>query len=56
MSCGNAGISAPSESFNRWLLERMVVDKGKDAMLPSQCEDPVSPSMMREIMSDIPIK
>nr|XP_054748424.1 mRNA (2'-O-methyladenosine-N(6)-)-methyltransferase-like [Lytechinus pictus] len=50
------GINAPSESFNRWLLERMVVDKGKDPMLPSQCPDPVSPSMMREIMSDIPIK
>lgn len=49
-------IGAPSESFNRWLLERMVVDKGKDPMLPSQCKDPVSPSMMREIMSDIPIK
>ncbi|XP_786170.4 mRNA (2'-O-methyladenosine-N(6)-)-methyltransferase [Strongylocentrotus purpuratus] len=50
------GIHAPSESFNRWLLERMVVDKGKDPMLPSQCPDPVSSSMMREIMSDIPIK
>ncbi|XP_071496789.1 mRNA (2'-O-methyladenosine-N(6)-)-methyltransferase-like [Diadema antillarum] len=49
-------ISAPNESFNRWLLERMVVDKGKDPMLPSQCEHAVSPSMMREIMSDIPIR
>lgn len=32
------------------------MDKGKDPMLPSQCPDPVSSSMMREIMSDIPIK
>lgn len=50
------GISAPKESFNRWLMERKVIDKGQDPMLPSNCNPIVSPSMMREIMSDIPVK
>lgn len=50
------GIDAPSESFNRWLLERKVCDRGKDPMLPSQCTPEVSLSMYREIMNDIPVK
>lgn len=50
------GIDAPSESFNRWLLERKVVDLGKDPMLPSVCTSEISQSMYREIMNDIPIK
>ncbi|XP_028904763.1 mRNA (2'-O-methyladenosine-N(6)-)-methyltransferase [Ornithorhynchus anatinus] len=50
------GIEPPRESFNRWMLERKVVDKGTDPLLPSDCEPVVSPSMFREIMNDIPIR
>uniref|UniRef100_A0A8C7E490 Phosphorylated CTD interacting factor 1 n=1 Tax=Naja naja TaxID=35670 RepID=A0A8C7E490_NAJNA len=50
------GIDPPRESFNRWMLERKVVDKGSDPLLPSNCEPVVSPSMFREIMNDIPIR
>uniref|UniRef100_A0A0B8RQT2 mRNA (2'-O-methyladenosine-N(6)-)-methyltransferase n=1 Tax=Philothamnus irregularis TaxID=1899461 RepID=A0A0B8RQT2_9SAUR len=50
------GIDPPRESFNRWMLERKVVDKGSDPLLPSNCEPIVSPSMFREIMNDIPIR
>ncbi|XP_026547768.1 phosphorylated CTD-interacting factor 1 [Notechis scutatus] len=50
------GIDPPRESFNRWMLERKVVDKGSDPLLPSDCEPVVSPSMFREIMNDIPIR
>ena len=50
------GIDAPTESFNRWLLERKVIDRGTDPMLPSQCALEVSSSMYREIIDDIPIK
>nr|XP_060627566.1 mRNA (2'-O-methyladenosine-N(6)-)-methyltransferase [Anolis sagrei ordinatus] len=50
------GIDPPRESFNRWMLERKVVDKGSDPLLPSSCEPVVSPSMFREIMNDIPIR
>lgn len=38
------------------MLERKVVDKGSDPLLPSNCEPIVSPSMFREIMNDIPIR
>ena len=31
------GIDAPKDSFNRWLLERRVIDTGKDPLLPSYC-------------------
>lgn len=55
LSCP-AGIEPPRESFNRWMLERKVVDKGSDPLLPSNCEPVVSPSMFREIMNDIPIR
>ena len=51
-----AGIDAPRESFNRWLLERKVSDRGGDAMLPAACANDVSQSMYREIMNDIPIQ
>lgn len=54
--CVPAGIDPPRESFNRWMLERKVVDKGTDPLLPSDCEPVVSPSMFREIMNDIPIR
>ncbi|XP_078249236.1 mRNA (2'-O-methyladenosine-N(6)-)-methyltransferase isoform X2 [Pogona vitticeps] len=50
------GIDPPRESFNRWMLERKVIDKGTDPLLPSNCEPVVSPSMFREIMNDIPIR
>uniref|UniRef100_A0A672N947 mRNA (2'-O-methyladenosine-N(6)-)-methyltransferase n=1 Tax=Sinocyclocheilus grahami TaxID=75366 RepID=A0A672N947_SINGR len=50
------GIEPPRESFNRWLLERKVVDKGLDLFLPSECDPVISPSMFREIMNDIPIR
>ncbi|XP_002730979.1 mRNA (2'-O-methyladenosine-N(6)-)-methyltransferase [Saccoglossus kowalevskii] len=50
------GLDAPKESFNRWLLERKVIDKGNDPLLPSDCSPVVSPSMYREIISDIPVK
>lgn len=54
--CASSGIDPPRESFNRWMLERKVVDKGTDPLLPSDCEPVVSPSMFREIMNDIPIR
>lgn len=54
--CASPGIDPPRESFNRWMLERKVVDKGTDPLLPSDCEPVVSPSMFREIMNDIPIR
>ena len=47
---------APKESFNRWLLERKVVDKGHDPVLPCQCIPEISQSMYREIMNDLPMK
>ncbi|XP_067935307.1 mRNA (2'-O-methyladenosine-N(6)-)-methyltransferase-like [Watersipora subatra] len=54
------GIHAPLESFNRWLLERKVADRAagltSDPILSSDCENPVSPSMCREILNDIPVK
>ncbi|KAJ8401340.1 hypothetical protein AAFF_G00385710 [Aldrovandia affinis] len=50
------GIEPPRESFNRWLLERKVLDKGSDPLLPSECDPIISPSMFREVMNDIPIR
>ena len=52
----SSAIDAPKESFNRWLLERKVIDKGLDCMLPSNCVPEVSQAMYREIMNDIPVK
>lgn len=49
-------IKAPKGAFNRWLMERKVIDRGCDPILPSQCNPEVSPSMYREIIHDIPIK
>ncbi|XP_013792138.1 phosphorylated CTD-interacting factor 1-like, partial [Limulus polyphemus] len=49
-------IDAPKESLNRWLMERKVIDKGNDPLLPSNCQPEVSYTMYREIMNDIPIK
>ncbi|KAH8300541.1 hypothetical protein KR018_011962 [Drosophila ironensis] len=49
-------IKAPRDSFNRWLMERKVIDTGCDPLLPSNCLPEISSSMYREIMSDIPIK
>ena len=49
-------IDAPRESFNRWLLERKVIDQGNDPLLPSYCFPEISMSMYREIMNDIPMK
>ncbi|NP_001089204.1 phosphorylated CTD interacting factor 1 S homeolog [Xenopus laevis] len=50
------GIDPPRESFNRWMLERKVLDRGPDPLLPSDCDPAVSPSMFREIMNDVPIR
>lgn len=50
------GIDAPKDSFNRWLLERKVLDQGKDPALPSYCFPEISMSMYREIMNDLPMK
>uniref|UniRef100_A0A8C8IVT7 PCIF1 WW domain-containing protein n=1 Tax=Oncorhynchus tshawytscha TaxID=74940 RepID=A0A8C8IVT7_ONCTS len=50
------GIEPPPESFNRWLLERKVLDKGPDPLLPSDCDPIISRSMFREVMNDIPIR
>ncbi|XP_030768325.1 mRNA (2'-O-methyladenosine-N(6)-)-methyltransferase [Sitophilus oryzae] len=49
-------IDAPKDSFNRWLMERKVIDTGYDPLLPSNCYPEISLSMYREIMNDIPIK
>lgn len=49
-------IKAPRESFMRWLMERKVIDRGYDPLLPSNCISEISPSMYREIMNDIPLK
>ncbi|XP_060845063.1 mRNA (2'-O-methyladenosine-N(6)-)-methyltransferase [Rhopalosiphum padi] len=49
-------INAPKESFNRWLIERKVVDTGTDPLLPSQCYPEVSLRMYNEIMNDIPLR
>ncbi|XP_043275592.1 mRNA (2'-O-methyladenosine-N(6)-)-methyltransferase [Venturia canescens] len=49
-------IDAPKDSFNRWLMERKVIDCGSDPLLPSQCFPEISKSMYREVMNDIPIK
>lgn len=49
-------IKAPKESFMRWLIERRVIDRGCDPLLPSNCHPEISPSMYREIMNDIPLK
>lgn len=50
------GIECPKESFIRWIMERKVIDKGNDPLLPSICHPEVSQCMYREIMNDIPIK
>lgn len=49
-------ISAPRDSFQRWLMERKLQDQGLDPLLPSKCAVEVSPAMYREIMNDIPIR
>uniref|UniRef100_A0A8D8SHK6 Phosphorylated CTD-interacting factor 1 n=3 Tax=Cacopsylla melanoneura TaxID=428564 RepID=A0A8D8SHK6_9HEMI len=50
------GIDAPNDSFNRWLMERKVIDTGSDPLLPTSCYPEISPGMYREIMNDIPLK
>ncbi|UYV81185.1 PCIF1 [Cordylochernes scorpioides] len=55
-------IEPPRESFNRWLMERKVTDRGPDPLLPSspspttRHSNPISQSMYREIMNDLPVK
>lgn len=49
-------IDAPKDSFNRWLMERKVIDTGCDSLLPSNCYPEISLLMYNEIMNDIPIK
>ena len=53
----SVAIEAPAESFNRWLLERKVVDcMPVDPLLPASCLTELSPSMYREIINDIPLR
>lgn len=49
-------IDPPKDSFTKWILERKIIDKGCDPILPSDCINELSNSLYREIMSDIPIK
>ncbi|XP_038111047.1 mRNA (2'-O-methyladenosine-N(6)-)-methyltransferase [Culex quinquefasciatus] len=49
-------INPPAGSFNRWLMERKIIDRGLDPMLPSACAPEISQQMYREIIRDIPIK
>ncbi|XP_045470759.1 mRNA (2'-O-methyladenosine-N(6)-)-methyltransferase [Harmonia axyridis] len=49
-------IDAPKDSFNRWLMERKIIDTGFDPLLPSCCFPEISQSMYKEIINDIPIK
>ncbi|KXJ73967.1 hypothetical protein RP20_CCG014654 [Aedes albopictus] len=49
-------INPPAGSFNRWLMERKIIDRGCDPMLPSECAPEISQQMYREIIRDIPIK
>ncbi|CAH0557430.1 unnamed protein product [Brassicogethes aeneus] len=49
-------IDAPKDSFNRWMMERRVIDTGYDPLLPSNCYPEISLAMYKEIMNDIPIK
>jgi phosphorylated CTD-interacting factor 1 len=66
------GIDAPKESFNRWLMERKMLEKihglshqqQLDPLLPSIClseqqeyiSETTSVSLAREILEDIPLK
>ncbi|PSN36211.1 Phosphorylated CTD-interacting factor 1 [Blattella germanica] len=38
-------IDAPKDSFNRWLMERKVIDTGTDPLLPSNCFPEISMSI-----------
>ncbi|KAK9511151.1 hypothetical protein O3M35_005766 [Rhynocoris fuscipes] len=49
-------INAPKDCFNRWLMERKVIDTGTDPLLPSSCSPEISDCMYREVINDIPIK
>uniref|UniRef100_A0A182N2S6 WW domain-containing protein n=1 Tax=Anopheles dirus TaxID=7168 RepID=A0A182N2S6_9DIPT len=49
-------IAPPKDSFQRWLMERRIIDQGVDPLLPSQCTPEISTQMYREILRDIPIK
>ncbi|XP_050091266.1 mRNA (2'-O-methyladenosine-N(6)-)-methyltransferase [Anopheles aquasalis] len=49
-------IAPPKDSFQRWLMERRIIDQGIDPLLPSQCSPEISPLMYREILRDIPIR
>ena len=50
------GIEPPKESFNRWLLERKVIDAGSDPLFPTSCHPEISRAMYAEIMQDIPCR
>lgn len=56
LSAANAGISAPRQSFDRWLLERKALDEGGDPLLPQACRAEMSPCLKREITVDIPVR
>ncbi|XP_075680046.1 mRNA (2'-O-methyladenosine-N(6)-)-methyltransferase-like [Dermatophagoides pteronyssinus] len=49
-------IDPPKDSFTKWIIERKIIDKGCDPILPSECINELSNWLYQEIMNDIPIK
>eukprot|EP00026_Physarum_polycephalum_P005560 Phypoly_transcript_05595.p1 GENE.Phypoly_transcript_05595~~Phypoly_transcript_05595.p1 ORF type:complete len:531 (+),score=82.60 Phypoly_transcript_05595:167-1594(+) len=49
-------ISPPKESFNRWLMERMLLGAvgGREWLIPRKIEPIISPSMKRELSENLP--
>ena len=55
--CHSRGITeVPKEAFNRWLMERKVVDRGTDELLMSNCFPEMSRVLYYEILHNIPIR
>ncbi|PAA53478.1 hypothetical protein BOX15_Mlig032164g2 [Macrostomum lignano] len=49
-------IQPPPDSFNRWLIERYLSDKGSDPLFPSDCDNELSYALFREIINDLPVR
>lgn len=55
--CHSRGITeVTKEAFNRWLMERKVVDRGTDELLMSNCFPEMSRVLYYEILHNIPIR
>lgn len=55
--CHSRGITeVTKEAFNRWLMERKVVDRGTDELLMSNCFPEMSRVLYYEILNNIPIR